>query len=226
MWVRRDPAGVERKTAQPILDVFNFMFRRTCAARLDIFLVAGEDDIRVERAWSLQRKSVKARRNKSDDFGDNPDGMRSVLTESERKRLSEYIQRWHSTQGHAETYDVGQNPAFRPVRSKAGVMPVITKGAGIHFLIWGPAETLADRWLVPREMLLTQGLPTTEDTVAASCATKCQFSPGVPGPGTRSRRTSVCQAGNGMHLNHIGGVSAAILLATPALGRTTSAATG
>ena len=187
---------------------------------------AAEEEIAADMEWARSRKLVKERRalieDGNDPWNDPLSGARAALNASERGRLVEYCRRFarYAHGGDITAFDLGMNPDERPLRSKQGVLHTLIKGMGVTFVCRGPAASEHDRWLVGSELLAAQGLPTTAEHVAAYGGVQCQFSPGRVAPPTRSHATPWQQAGNGMHLNHIGGVSAAILFSTFMLGAT------
>ena len=84
-------------------------------------------------------------------------------------------------------------------------------------LVW---VTSAQRWYVPEELFVSMGFPVTSEAIAA-CGVDCQFSrtrPSEDVSSLRSRRSSVQQVGNGMHVNVIGSVLATISLYFPEAG--------
>ena len=204
-----------------IKELFEFMFHRACGCTFAIFMQASEDELAADFEWAESRDLVVQRRESirvgEDQWRDLLHTARARLNASERKRLVEYCKMFKRTSGELDAFDLGMNPAQRPLRSKCGILHTLIKGMGLTFVVSGPSSASGDRWLVASELLAAQGLPTTQLAVD-TCGAECQFSPGRPVPATRSHGTPWQQAGNGMHLNHIGGVSAAILFATSMLG--------
>lgn len=148
-------------------EVSEFIFKREVSATWQIFMVATEPEIEVDRQWARRRKLVVQRaEGENDNWQDAPDSCEACLTPKERSRLFDYIQRFPGERA----YDLNQEPGKRPVLSKVDLFHTIMKNHGI---VWAKPWR---RWLVASDFFSIMGFPITAESQRAASWTNCQFS--------------------------------------------------
>ena len=129
-----------------------------------------------------------------------------ALTEGESNRLLLY-----KDKAPHEVFDLNQNPVYRALHSKNGVLQTLISSMGI---LWIDEE---NRFMALRELLLSMGYPCTQDTDEAfdSNEPMNSFSRNVPMQKQRAHKAMCSQTGNAMHVNAMGMFEMTALLFLP-----------
>lgn len=195
----------------PVDGLCRWLLKRSCEMTWVDFLVADEKELLAEKVWAINRANKKAKTKKETPANNiNNIPFKDLLTPAEIKRAEAYNEMFATAD--PEVWDLGQNPRQRALRSKEGVLHTMIKGAG---LTW---SKIHGRWLCPIEVWTAMGFPTAP-LLQCKSGVESHVSRGRAPPSTRSRNSSVNQAGNAMHVNVIGGASLAALLIFNDLGR-------
>lgn len=172
------------KTLQAISPLSDFMkrFYRICNITWKAFLVADAAELTEELQWAMGRTTVKKEEGITID---TPNAFRMALNPTEAKYLSVYESQWPD-----RAYSLAQNPesGFGMKSAADGGLHTLLKNVGIIFA--------GDRWLSPKETLVSQLFPVAP-CVKDEHAT-CSFN--LPrSHGSRSREVMKGQAGNSMN---------------------------
>ena len=171
-------------------------------------------DLEKEWQWSASRPGVQKRRRETDNFNDDENSFKYMLTTVERERLVTYSAKYPGC-----VFDLGQNPESHAMVSDKKRLHCLIKGTGLLFI----AEK--DRWMTPTEVLTAMGWPIVEGSRSAACNAVTIFAADRPAPPARSHSSMVSQAGNAIHIGVLGVVQLALLIKLPSLAGNTGADT-
>ena len=187
---------------------------RHCDITWRSFLVSPRSDLEKEWQWSASRPGVQKRRRETDNFNDDENSFKYMLTTVERERLVTYSAKYPGC-----VFDLGQNPESHAMVSDKKRLHCLIKGTGLLFI----AEK--DRWMTPTEVLTAMGWPIVEGSRSAACNAVTIFAADRPAPPARSHSSMVSQAGNAIHIGVLGVVQLALLIKLPSLAGNTGADT-
>ena len=199
---------------------FASCFFRRARFTLGAYLIATPEEFEEELRWARSRPGVKRRHSTGCEFEDPIDSPLAALTANERRFWHQYTLKYPG-----ETGDVTQNPSYRAMKSNNGKLNTLI--ANVGFVVLPESVSPTQRWLTAQELLTCQGYPISLECQAAAAGgvgqVTTQFSRGHPAPAGRTTKSQRKQAGNAMHLNHIGAWAQLLCAKLPSLGLSTDA---
>jgi len=200
-WTFLSHRGCVGNPAMPVI-AWGPLFHRHVTATWQVFFCAPQHEIDAELEWARSRAASGTEpEEKLDDPRAAYRGAHfNALTGTEKWRAITYGIKWPKC-----CYSLGQNPGEGglPVRSWEDVLQTLIMHCGLQY------SWFHERWMVPNELLLTQGVPAYMELSPLPGVPMCSFNIYMPG---RQRRDISGQAGNAMNTNVAGVLAAYSLL--------------
>jgi hypothetical protein len=137
------------------MDIILKIFGRRCAISWRDLMIASPSEIESEKQWAAHRAGSKA-------FGKSDEEVAKLLPIQTLTDVEVAACRVYRRLSPGCVWALGQNPKRVPIASEPNVLGTVVKHCGVMYADWPEADVSDShpgRWLCPREILLTQAIP-------------------------------------------------------------------